>query len=99
MVVTLLVIIDYLDTVCVPVGLGEANSVLIVYTNAVLPDAVGLECFQHVSGRYAQILQRRSGVKISQLATRRTFEVTNLRTRLPSNSFCVSLLAKVFIMH
>jgi hypothetical protein len=50
------------------IGPAEADSPLVVYTDAVLPYAVALERFQTVAGRYAQILQAAGDFKLTNFA-------------------------------
>ncbi len=62
-------VIHYLYVVCIPRGPHEANAVLIVDPNTVLPFPVSFEGFQTVSGRIAQVLQEGSGVYHHQLSS------------------------------
>jgi len=61
-------IINDFDLVCVALFPKEADSPLIVYSNAVLPGSAALESFQMVSWRHPQIIQRLRSRELNKFA-------------------------------
>ena len=62
------VIIDDFDLIGAGGRPDEADTILIVYANTVLPNAIAMQCFELIRGRYAQILQRGRGIEPLKLA-------------------------------
>ncbi len=72
---------------------AEANTISVVYPNAVLPFPVGDECFETVSGRHSQITKRLGGIKMFKLPSGNCPKF--LRTRSPCG-FCVTPIEHIF---
>jgi hypothetical protein len=63
----------YFKSVSVPPY--ETHAVLIAYPNAVLSGAVPAKCFQMISRRHFQIVERDRGVQNRQLLERSSFQI------------------------
>jgi hypothetical protein len=50
-------VIDYLDLLWSGISPNKTDSILLIYTNAVLTPAIGPERFQLITGRNPQLLQ------------------------------------------
>ena len=53
----------------------EANSPLIVDTNAVLPLSISLQRFKMIAWRYTQVIKDQGPVQLLQLSKRRSFNI------------------------
>jgi hypothetical protein len=61
------VVIHNLDIFCSRLGPTEADTTLVVDTNAVLTGTITFECFQSISGWYSHILNPPGKFKLSEL--------------------------------
>jgi hypothetical protein len=64
-------IVRDLDIVGVALGPSEADTPLIVDSNAHLPCAVSFQSLEPITGRVAQILNRGCGIKLPEFAKAR----------------------------
>jgi hypothetical protein len=64
------VVINDFDLVGITMPPDEANPPFVIDANAMLPVAVAFQCFQPVSRRHLEILQRSRAMKVDQLPSR-----------------------------
>jgi len=61
-------IINYFNLESIAFVPDKTNSPLVVYSYAMLPDAIALQWLEHIAGRYSQISQQLSRVKNFKLS-------------------------------
>jgi hypothetical protein len=68
------VVVHKLNLICIPFSPGEADSPLIVDSNAVGTRSIALQQFKLVARRYAQILQPHRPVQEQKIPARRPLD-------------------------
>ena len=68
-------IVHYLDVFSTRARPAKANTILIVHTDAVLPDAVAFERSQPVSWGHSKVFQTSRDLQLSQFALRDRLDV------------------------
>jgi hypothetical protein len=85
-------VVGNFDVESIPLIPAEADAILIVDPDAVLPLAASRERFQPVSGEQCQVAERACPVQVEQLAKRDPFYAMKLfREPLPKDLFRLSI--------
>jgi hypothetical protein len=77
------VIVHDLNIVCIPFTPNEAETPLVVDSDAIFPCSVAVQSFQAISGRRNQVSQFRGAVQLPKLPARDMLDGLKASDRLP----------------